>query len=156
MRPPRRRDVPARTAVTTPQAPLQSSLDQLGPVTPSSPDPLGLAAVDTLGIIGSFIAVSNLFFYLFFYLGSLDDETSSPLSEAIGRVSNLESLPLITSMVYGQTAGSTLSTRVAAVQALSNYEPTEVCPILNWLEQNDQNSRIREAAKTALKRMDGQ
>jgi HEAT repeat protein len=118
----------------------------------SSPDPLGLAAMDTLGIIGSLNAVSNLFSYL----GSLDDEASSPLSEAIGRVSNPESLSLMAYMAYGQASGFPLSARMAAVQALGNYESNQVFPILNWLVQNDQNTGIREAAGTTLKRVAGQ
>ena len=118
----------------------------------SSTDPLGLAAVDTLGIIGSPGAVSNLFTHLW----SLREGASSPVFDSIGRVSNPESLPLIGSVALGQVPGASLYSRTAAVQALANYSGPQVQSTLNWLVQNDPNGGIREAAANALKRVAGQ
>ena len=117
----------------------------------SSTDPLGLAAADTLGIIGSQAAVSNLFAHLW----SLREGSSSPVFDSIGRVMNPESLPLLASVAYGQVPSASLYSRMAAVQALGNYNAQQVQPALNWLVQNDQNAGIREAATNALKRVSG-
>jgi len=117
----------------------------------SSTDPLGLATVDTLGIIGTPTAVSNLFLHL----SSLREGATSPVYDSIGRVSNPEALPLIASVAYGQVAGSSLYARMAAVQALGNYSSNAVYPALNWLIQNDPNAGIREAAGQALGRAAG-
>jgi HEAT repeat protein len=118
----------------------------------SSTDPLGLAAADTLGIIGSQVAVTNLFVHLW----SLREGASSPVFDSLGRVSNPESLPLLASVAYGQAHGASLYSRMAAVQALGNYNAQQVQPALNWLIQNDSNAGIREAAANALKRVTGQ
>lgn len=117
----------------------------------SSTEPLGLAAADTLGIIGSTNAVG----YLFGYLNNLRPGDSSPVYDAIGRVSNPESLPLLASVAYGQAAGSTLYARMSAVQSLGNYNSSLVAPVLNWLIQNDTNSGIQEAARVALQNSAG-
>lgn len=118
----------------------------------SSTDPLGLAAVDTLGIIGSTVAVSNLFTHL----ANAREGGSSPIYDAIGRVSNPESLPMLASVAYGQVPGTSLHARMAAIQALGNYTAQQVQPALNWLIQNDPNAGIREAAANAFKRVTGQ
>jgi HEAT repeat protein len=68
---------------------------------------------------------------------------------------NPESLPLLASVAYGQAPGASLYSRMAAVQALGNYNAQQVQPALNWLIQNDQNAGIREAATNALKRVSG-
>jgi HEAT repeat protein len=118
----------------------------------SSIDPLGLAAVDTLGIIGNQVAVSNLFAYV-----SLQREgASGPVLEAIGRVMNAESLPLLASVAYGRGPGASRDSRVAAVTALGNFTPPQVEPVLNWLIQNESNPSIREEATKALRRVTGQ
>lgn len=117
----------------------------------STTEPLSLAIADTLGIIGTPTAVSNLFQHL----SSLREGASSPVYDSIGRVSNPEALPLIASVAYGQVAGSSLYSRMAAVQALGNYSSNAVDPVLNWLVENDQNAGIREAAGNALGRAAG-
>lgn len=117
----------------------------------SSTDPLGLAAADTLGIIGNTNAVS----YLFGHLNNLRPGDASPVYDAIGRVSNPESLPLLATVAYGQAAGSSLYTRMSAVQALGNYNSSLVSPVLNWLIQNDSNTGIQEAARVALQNSAG-
>lgn len=117
----------------------------------SSTDPLGLAAADTLGIIGSTNAVS----YLFGHLNNLRTGGISPVYDAIGRVSNPESLPLLASIAYGQVAGSSLYARMSAVQALGNYNSNLAAPALNWLIQNDSNAGIKEAARAALRNSAG-
>lgn len=118
----------------------------------STTDPIGLAAVDTLGIIGNAVAVSNLFAHL----TNVREGGSSPIYDAIGRVSNPESLPLIASVAYGQVPGISLYSRMAAVQALGNYNAQQAQPALNWLIENDPSAGIREAAAGALKRVTGQ
>lgn len=117
----------------------------------SSTEPLSLAVADTLGIIGTPLAVSNLFQHL----ASLREGASSPVYDSIGRVSNPDTLPLLASVAYGQVAGMSLYARMAAVQALGNYSSELVSPALNWLMQNDPNSSIREAARGALQRVNG-
>lgn len=117
----------------------------------SSTEPLSLAAADTLGIIGSTNAVT----YLFGYLNNLRPGDTSPVYDAIGRVNNPESLPLLASAAYGQAAGSTLYSRMSAVQALGNYNSGLVTPVLNWLIQNDPNTGIQEAARVALQNSAG-
>jgi len=117
----------------------------------SSFDPLGLAAADTLGIIGSTNAVS----YLFAQLNNVRPGDTSPVYDAIGRVSNPESLTLLASIAYGQVAGSTLYARTSAVQALGNYNSTLVATTLNWLIQNDSNAGIKDAAHVALQNSAG-
>jgi HEAT repeat protein len=117
----------------------------------SSTEPLGLAAADTLGIIGSTNAVS----YLFSQFNNLRPGDTSPVYDAIGRVSNPESLPLLASIASGQVAGSSLYARMSAVQALGNYNSTLVAPTLNWLIQNDSNAGIKEAARVALQNSAG-
>jgi HEAT repeat protein len=114
----------------------------------SATEPLGLAAADTLGIIGTTNAVSPLFAYL----GNLRPGDTSPVYDSIGRVSNPDALPLIASVAYGQAPDSTLYSRMAAVQALGNYSPNLVSPALTWLVQNDPNAGIKEAAGAALRR----
>jgi HEAT repeat protein len=114
----------------------------------SATEPLGLAAADTLGIIGTTNAVSPLFAYL----GNLRPGDTSPVYDSIGRISNPEALPLITSIAYGQVPGSTLYSRMAAVQALGNYSSHLVSPALTWLAQNDPNAGIKDAAGAALQR----
>ena len=117
----------------------------------SATEPLGLAAADTLGIIGTTNAVSPLFAYL----GNLGPSDTSPVYDSIGRISNPEALPLITSIAYGQVPGSTLYSRMAAVQALGNYSSNLVSPALTWLAQNDPNAGIKDAAGAALQRAAG-
>lgn len=117
----------------------------------STTEPLSFAVADTLGIIGTTTAVSNLFQHL----SSLREGASSPVYDAIGRVSNPEALPLIAAVAYGRVAGSSLYSRMAAVQALGNFSSNAVFPVLNWLLENDQNSGIRGAAGNALQRAAG-
>lgn len=117
----------------------------------SSTEPLGLAVADTLGIIGTTNAVGPLFAYL----GNLRPGDTSPVYDSIGRVSNPESLQLIASVAYGQVPGSTLYSRMAAVQALGNYSSNLVSPALTWLVQNDPSAGIKEAAGAALQRAAG-
>ena len=115
----------------------------------SSLDPLGLAAVDTLAVIGTPEAVSNLVSRL----SAVAPGETSPIYDAIGRVSNTESLPLIAQAAYGQFAGSTAYSRLAAIQALGNFNSNAVYPVLSYLVQNDQSRSIQESAQTALKRI---
>jgi HEAT repeat protein len=117
----------------------------------SSTDPLGLAAADTLGIIGTTNAVS----YLFGHLNNLRPGDTSPVYDAIGRVSNPESLPILASVAYGQAAGSSLYARMSAVQALGNFNSSQVAQVLNWVIQNDPNAGIKEAARVALQNSAG-
>ena len=117
----------------------------------SSFDSLGLAAADTLGIIGCTNAVN----YLFAQLNNVRPGDTSPVYDAIGRVSNPESLPLLASIAYSQVAGSTLYARTSAVQALGNYNSTLVATTLNWLIQNDTSAGIKEAARVALQKSAG-
>lgn len=117
----------------------------------STTEPLSCAVADTLGIIGTTTAVSNLFHHL----SSLREGASSPVYDAIGRVSNPEALPFIAAVAYGRVSGSSLYSRMAAVQALGNFSSNVVFPVLNWLAENDQNSGIRGAAGNALQRAAG-
>jgi hypothetical protein len=114
----------------------------------STTEPLGLAAADTLGIIGTTNAVSRLFTYL----NNLTPGDTSPVYDSIGRVSNPDALQLLVSTAYGQTPGSSLYSRKAAVQALGNYTSNLVAPTLNWILQNDPNASIKQAAVAALQR----
>lgn len=117
----------------------------------STTEPLGLAIADTLGIIGSTNAVN----YLFGRLDNLRPGDTSPIYDAIGRVSNPESLPLLAAVAYGQIAGSAPYSRMAAVQALGNFSSSQVAPVLNWLIQNDPNAGIKESARAALQNSAG-
>lgn len=111
----------------------------------SGADPLGLAAADTLGIIGDPVAVSHLLAHLW----TLPEGMRSPLFESIGRVSNPESLPLLASVASGQISGATLYSRLAALQALSNFGSEQVAPILSRLMREDPDSSIRAAAASS-------
>jgi len=114
----------------------------------STTEPLGLAAADTLAIIGTTNAVSRLFTYL----NNLTPGDTSPVYDSLGRVSNPDALQLLATTAHGQAPGSSLYSRLAAVQALGNYSSNFVGPALNWLLQNDPNATIKEAATTALQR----
>lgn len=115
----------------------------------SSVDPLVLAAVDTLGAIGSQEALSPLFTRL----QSERDEASSLLLDAIGRVHNPGSLPFLTSVANGQMPSPRLNSRLAAIQALGNFNDDEVQRALSSLSQNDPNPEVRAAAARATARV---
>ncbi|MBA4387014.1 MAG: hypothetical protein C0404_03475 [Verrucomicrobia bacterium] len=132
-----------------------NSVDKLGEIADRAEgdysSPLALAAVDTLGIIGTVPAVSNLFERI-----ESGESAGTQVVDAVSRVSNPEALPFL---IHAAAAGGSMtdpSARLAATRALGNYTRAAVGPTLEALLKDESNAAIRAAAEKSLKRVKGE
>lgn len=105
-----------------------------------------LAALDTLGVIGSAAAVTAL---LDRCAGAAP--TSAVLA-ATARLCTPEALPALLAAAEGGVVWASPASRLAAVRALGNYPSAQVAPVLQRLVRYEQDADLRAAAQEALDR----
>lgn len=111
-------------------------------------DAIGLAACDTLGIIGTREATDCL---VQNFNGVTNAVTATAICAAIEKVGNPESFDLILDMARGNAVSSTL--RLASISALRNYDYGLVGQVLQDMVNDSQDVQIREAARRSLEKV---
>ena len=112
-------------------------------------DPLALAAIDTLGVIGSPAAVHDLSGRIATGLAAGQDV--QPLVDALSRTINPAAYDLLAAAARGEDAASR-PVRMAALNALGNYPTMAARAALNQIVAQEADADLLAAAKKALKR----
>ncbi len=108
-------------------------------------DTIGLAACDTLGIIGTREATECL---IQSYVGLTNPATASAVCAAVQKVYNPESLSLILETARDSAVPEAL--RLASISALRNYDYGLVGEVLQEMANNSREVQIRQAAGRSL------
>lgn len=108
--------------------------------------PLPLAAVDTLGTLGTADAAAVLMDLID---GAGEGRRDVP-ALAVERISNPEALPLLKAVASG-AAGRSAPARLAALAALRNYEPDAYAPLVRDLARAEPDPVVRAAAAAVLR-----
>ncbi|MBU1695156.1 MAG: HEAT repeat domain-containing protein [Verrucomicrobia bacterium] len=103
------------------------------------------ALLQTLGMIGSPEAVGYLLDRL---VSAGEPQEQEAYSEAISRVAEANSLPLLITTAAGETGSR--AARMAAIRALENYAPEYVESLLGTLAATESDAEVRQAASQAL------
>ena len=112
-------------------------------------DPLALAAVDTLGVIGSTEAIKDLLGRI--ETASAQQQDVQPLVDALARTINPAVFPLLSSIASGEEAASQAA-QLAALRALGHYPTAESRQTLNQVLTQTTDAEIHAAAAAALQR----
>jgi hypothetical protein len=110
-------------------------------------DMIGLAACDTLGIIGTREATACL---MESYKTLSDESTLSAVYAAITKISNAESLDILLGSARDVNMASKV--RLASIVALRNYDYGLVGEPLQEILSNAQDAAIREEARKSLEK----
>jgi len=112
-------------------------------------DPLALAAIDTLGVIGSPAAVRDLSGRI--ATGLAQGQNVQPLVDALSRTINPSAYDLLAAAARGEDAASQ-PVRMASLNALGNYPTVAARAALNQIIAQEADADLLAAAKKALKR----
>ena len=126
-------------------APLISVADQSSD---DPTDPLAVAALDTLGMLGTTESIG----YLVDRLNSAarSGQETAALAAALGRVVAPSALSTLTGIAAGQSPSAQMEARVAAARALGHYPLSDVEDALNSILQNESDPRLINAAQEAM------
>ena len=112
-------------------------------------DPLALAAIDTLGVIGSLAAVRDLSGRI--ETGTAQGQNVQPLVDALSRTINPVAYDLLAAAARGEGAANA-RLRLASVNALGNYPTAAARATLNQIIAQESDADLLAAAKISLKR----
>jgi hypothetical protein len=112
-------------------------------------EPLALAAIDTLGVIGSPVAVRDLEGRI--ETGTAQGHNVQPLVNALSRTANPAAYELLAAAARGDGTASP-EVRLAALNALGHYPTVEARAALNQIITQEADASLLAAAQKALKR----
>lgn len=112
-------------------------------------DPLALAAVDTLGVIGTPAAVRDLMSRI--ETAAAQGQSVQTLVEALSRTLNPAAYELLLATAQG-TGTANAQARLAAMNALGNYPTAVARAALNQIIAQETDADLLATAKKALKR----